>query len=179
MIGNDEDATMATMKQVGSLEVYEDLPFQERSWKIQRFGWILMGLAVMGAFLGLFGPGPLSSASQGRQGGPLRLEYNRFERFQSPATLHIHLEPGVEKERAVRVWISLDYLKGMQMRRITPEPDKVEGGPDRLTYLFRVEKSGPPKEITFHLETEQFGLLSGRVGLNTEEELTFRQWIYP
>lgn len=170
---------MATMKQVGSLEVYEDLPFQERSWKIQRFGWILMGLAVMGALLGLFGPGPLSSASQGRQGGPLRLEYNRFERFQSPATLHIHLKPGVEKEGAVRVWINHDYLKGVQIRGITPEPDEVEGGPDRLTYLFRVEKSGPPKEITFHLETEQFGLLPGRIGLNTGEELAFRQWIYP
>ncbi|NKE71588.1 hypothetical protein [Candidatus Manganitrophus noduliformans] len=170
---------MATMKQVGNLEIDEDLPFQERSWKIQRIGWILMALAVLGALLGLFGPGPLSSAGQGRQGGPLRLEYKRFERFQSPTTLRVLVGPGAEKEGAVRLWIDLDYLKGVQIRRITPEPDETQSGPDRLTYLFRVEKSGPPKEITFHLETEQFGLLPGRIGLNTGEELAFRQWIYP
>jgi hypothetical protein len=38
----------------------------------------------------------------------------------------------------MRVWLSPDYLEGVQIEQITPQPERVEAGPERLTYVFPV-----------------------------------------
>jgi hypothetical protein len=44
-------------------QIDEDLNFQRREWKIQRAGWVTMALVIIAALLGVFGAGPLSSAT--------------------------------------------------------------------------------------------------------------------
>ena len=46
--------------QATSLQIEEDLPLQERTWRFQRVGWAIMGLLLLSALAGLFANGPLS-----------------------------------------------------------------------------------------------------------------------
>jgi hypothetical protein len=170
---------MAKAQRAKEIEVGEDLEFQQRSWVVQRIGWVVIALVIIAALLGLFGAGPLSQATVGNEGDALRLAYDRFERTKSPATLHVYLAPGIAGEGQVRLWISRDYLKGVLVQQVTPPPAQVEIGPDRLIYTFRVADAAQPALVTFDLEMVQSGRLFGQMGLAEEAPLRFWQWVYP
>lgn len=74
----------------GNLDIEEDLPFQQRTWKVERVGWILMALIALASVLGLIDKGPLS---QNRKGDPstLEVQYNRFIHLETPAQLRVRL----------------------------------------------------------------------------------------
>jgi len=170
---------MAKVRRVGYLEINQDLRFQRRFWRIQRVGWGVMVLLALAALLGLLGPGLLSSTTLRTPNASLRIEYDRFARYQAPTQLKVHVASGSEREGVVQVWLNRDYLNEVQVTNVAPQPDSVTAGPDRLVYSFHVSRSDQPTLVIFYLEPEQFGQLSGRVGLGEQEFLNFRQFIYP
>jgi hypothetical protein len=170
---------MANIQRVGDLELEEDFAFQRREWAWERVGWAVILLVLLAALLGLFGVGPLSWAVTGDAGAPLRLEYERFGHHEGPTTLRVHLGPGVGSEGTAHIWLDRDYLEGVQVESVTPEPEAVEVGPDRLTYIFQIADPSRPTGVTFYLRMGQIGLRTGRVGLGDEPPLSFRQFVYP
>jgi hypothetical protein len=163
---------------VGDLEINQDLRFQRRMWALQRIGWAVMALVVLVGLLGLFGTGPLSSATAGQEEGPLFVEeYERFVRFRIPTTLQVRLDPLGTGE--ARLWLDREYLEGVQLQTVTPEPDSVEAGPDGFTYVFKVNDPNRPTSVTFHLQPETIGRLEGRVVLDGGEPVDFEQFVYP
>ena len=62
---------------VDGLQLEEDASFRRRAWAVQRAGWALMALLLLGAILGLLGSGPLSTATADVP-GLMRIEYQRF-----------------------------------------------------------------------------------------------------
>ena len=163
---------------MGDLQIRENPDFQRSFWIIERIGWVLVALILIAALLGLFGTGLFSRTRAGDKNGPLWLEYNRFGRFQSPSTLRVHIGRG-ETKKIARIWFDRNYVKGIQIEQITPEPDSVEFVSDRLVYTFKLAKPIEPAEVTFHMKLEQFGSLSGKVGLVNGPTLSFTQFIYP
>jgi hypothetical protein len=163
---------------VSDLQIREDPDFQRSSWIMERIGWIAVALILIAALLGLFGTGLFSKTKAGDRNGPLWLEYNRFGRFQSPSTLRVHIGRG-KTEKIARIWFDRNYMKGIQIEQITPEPEGVESVSDKLVYTFKLAKPKEPAEVTFHLKLEQIGSLSGKVGLVNGPTLSFTQFIYP
>jgi hypothetical protein len=173
---------MADDSRVGEMEVGQDLEFQRRSWWWQRVGWALMVLTLVAALLGLFGSGGLLAAAEaGGRGSALWVEYNRFGRLDAEdTTLRVHLEQGAASGGGlVRLWLSREYLEGVVIRTITPEPESVEAGPDRFTYVFRASDPSRPVVLTFHLEPDRMGRLPGQIGLEGGQTISFSQFIYP
>jgi hypothetical protein len=166
------------VKRVGDLEINEDLGFQRRMWAFQRVGWAVLVLVVMAALFGLLGPGLLSiSATVGSEGVALSVEeYEQVLRYRKPTTLRLGMGAGAGE---ARVWLDRKYLEGFQVQKVTPEPDSVEAGPDRLTYVFDVAELSEPTSVTFDLQPQKTGLLKGRVGLDDGEQLSFSQFVYP
>jgi hypothetical protein len=72
----------------------------------------------------------------GRQDGPLWAEYHRFWRLKSPMSLRLYFVPQAARSGQARVWLSRSYLEAMSVQHVTPQPQRVEAGPDRLTYVF-------------------------------------------
>jgi hypothetical protein len=170
------------VKRVGDLEVNEDLRFQRRMWVAQRVGWIVMALVVLAALLGLLGPGLLStSAKAGSEGTSLSVEeYERVLRYRKPTTLRLGLGEGaVTGTGEARLWLDRKYLESFQVQKVTPEPDSVEAGPDRLTYVFDVRELSEPTSVTFELQPEKMGLLRPQVGLDDGEQVSLDQFVYP
>jgi hypothetical protein len=170
---------MPAIIRVGDLEVDQDLAFQQRSWTVQRIGWIIMPLLVLAALLGLLGPGPLSSATVGSEAGPLWLEYDRFGHWERPTNLQLHLGANVAAQGLARIWLDSAYVEKMQIEQVTPQPESVELAANRLIYTFQVAEPGQPTFITFHLKPEKFGPNRGEVGLVEGSSLQFSQFIYP
>jgi len=167
-------------EEIGALDIEQDLDYQGRAWKRQRVGWAIMGLALIGALLGLFGPGLLGNSIAGNQGDPLWLEYNRFGRLQAETTtLRLYLSQPTGPGGQVRFWLSRDYVKNVRIMQVTPQPDSVEVEPDRFTYVILAPDLSRPASVTFYLEPERFGWLRGLAGLEGGQSIAFSQFIYP
>ena len=129
---------MADIQRIKDLEIAEDLDYQNRSWIVQRVGWVVMGLLALAGLLGVFGPGLVGGAKAGKPSDHLWIEYERFERFQSPGQLRVHLEPGSEKAGQVRIHLSRDYLEQVQLQQVTPQP--IQGGSAGRQFSLRFSK---------------------------------------
>jgi hypothetical protein len=167
-------------KRSDGLEIDEDMKFERRSWRWQRVGWGVLGLILLAAMLGLFGTGWLDSAVAGQPGSPMWMEYNRFGRIQAETSkLQIHLGPGTGANGKVRIWLNREYLEGVRVTNLTPEPESVEAGPDRFTYVFNAPDASQPSVVIFRLEPDHIGRLKGQVGLEGGASLSFKQFVYP
>ena len=164
---------------MSDLQIREDPGFQRSFWAIERIGWVVIALILIAALLGLFGTGLFSRTKAGDRSGPLWLEYNRFGRFQSPSTLRVYIGGRGKPEKIARIWVDQNYMKGIQIEQIIPEPDSVESVSDRLVYTFKLAKPNEPTEVTFYLKLEQIGSLSGKLGLVNGPAISFTQFVYP
>lgn len=172
---------MSETQRVGDLEIDQDLDFQRRSWAVQRVGWLVMAAVIAAGLSGLFGPGLLNRASVVGAGGESpRLEYSRFWRSQSVMTLRVELPPAAgDANGTVRVWLNRRYLEALRVHAVTPPPERVEAGPDRLTYVFAVPAAARPTAVTFDVEPRGFGALDGRLGVGVGPAVEFTQFIHP
>src|SRR4029079_12532418 len=72
--------------------IKEDMDFQRRSWTVERAGWLILGVVMVAALVGLFGYGPVSKAHL--NGNDLKLSYERFQRSTKLATYVFRLGGG-------------------------------------------------------------------------------------
>ena len=170
---------MADVPSYRDLEIERDPAFERHNRIAQQAGGAVMALLLVAAALGLFGSGLFSATSVGEKSGPLRLEYERFARVDSPLRLRVLLGPGAAREGKARLWLSSEYLERVQVRRIQPPPEAVELGPDGQTFTFAVGELAASAVVVFDLEPQQAGTLSGHARLEGAVPLAFRQFVYP
>ena len=168
---------MADIKQVGDLEIGQDMEFQKLQWKIERVSWVIMALLVLAAAIGLIGPGPLSSATAGEKGSSLWAEYNRLERYDSPNQMLVHMNTASSGQ--ARLWINREFVEGVELLTIAPEPERIEIDPQRFIYIFNIANPGEDVAVAFHFEPNTFGKMPVRIGLDGGNEISFWQFYYP
>jgi hypothetical protein len=171
------------------VQIEEDPRFQRREWRVQRVAWLVFALIIVAALAGVFGRGPLSSASV--SGAGLRLDYERLARWRTPQTLTIQLTGDDAAAGPHVIWISRDYLEGVEIERITPEPASERLSPGRVEFHFNqiivgastataaARPAEAPPTITFSLLATARGRRSGSLGLNDGPPIEFWQFIMP
>lgn len=167
------------MRRVGDLEVDQDLDFERAVWVVQRVGWAAMTLVLVAALAGLLGPGPASWTKAEAPDGDLVAEYHRFVRANGPTDLEVSLGRAAVRDGRVRLWLDRAYLGGAEIERVTPEPESVEVGPDRLVYVFAVSRGGQAARVSFALSPRTAGPWDARLGVEDGADLAFRQFVYP
>jgi hypothetical protein len=170
---------MTGTPRVGDLEIDQDLDYEKTAWTVRRVAWALMAGIVLAGLAGLFGTGPLSHATTGDPSSPLRLEYGRFERFTTPSHMKLHLGPSATAGREARIWISREYLQGLQLESVIPEPREVLAGADRLVVVFPLAEPGRGTSIDLEFKPQRIGPVHGRVGLDGGPSVAFHQLVYP
>lgn len=142
-----------------SVQVAEDMTFQERTWIIQRFGWCAMALLILAALAGLFATGPLSSAKAHDPGGLLRVEYERFLRHRAPNTMRLHLSAQAVTGNVVSIRINNALADGIQAEKITPQPQETKATAAGVEYTFAVAEPSQPASVRFSLNSDGVGPL--------------------
>jgi hypothetical protein len=166
----------APIIRIGDLDINQDLPVQILTWNIQRAGWAAMGFIVVLALAGLFGHGPISQVREGSLQEGLQIEYERFGRQQSPASVRISARP--EREGGLSIWIDHSYLSHMEIQHMVPLPERatfVDGG---VRFEWRTD-TREPAMVTFYLQPQMVGALSGVVRASGQASVQIHQFIYP
>ena len=166
---------------IDGLEIDQDLEFQRRSWVFQRVGWAVMGLVVLAAVVGLLGSGPLSRA-RAELPGRMTVEYQRFARFETTASLTIRLQAEATAGDAVHVSLNHAFLTSAKIEDIQPPPTRVEARAERYVYVFDVAEPRVPMLVTFTFQPRRVGASPGMVGLESApgpRHVSFRQLVYP
>lgn len=176
--------TQRSMQRIKDLEIAQDLEFERRSWLAQRVSWVLAMAILLAALFGVFGNGPVSKTEEASHDQSLRIEYQRFVRFQAPAEYRIYVSPQPRSGDTFRLWLNRDFFDGTQLRRIIPEPDSTQLVPDGIIHEFHVSRERDPVEIQFRLEIEKMGRYNPAIALvnqdgRRESQLDFTQFAYP
>lgn len=144
----------------------------------QRFGWAVFALIVVAALAGLIGPGPLSWASARAPSGLVEVEYSRFVRHIGDSGVELRVQPDPAQPDTARVWISSEYLSGVNLQQVTPQPDTWTIVDDGVVLAFPT--GGPvPVHVRIHLRPDEIGLLRGAAGVPGQEPVEFWQFVYP
>lgn len=176
---------MSKLQEINTLQVDQDLIFQERAWRFQRVGRWGIALLLLAALLGVFGAGPVSFASQADAQGQLRLDYERFLRSQADATLSVQVYPDKKHPAELHLWFSREYLNAFRIQEITPLPIQTQLAPDKVVLFFAVSenaqasKDQQPVALSFQFSALKTGWVSGTIGLENGPELHLWHFIYP
>jgi hypothetical protein len=168
---------MSATEPVGDLERERDLAFQQREWRVQRGGWLVMVAIIVAALIGLLGAGPLSSTTVAS--GPLQLAYARFERRHAPTELAVSVSTDAATPDQLELWVATDYLARVEITAIVPEPEEVRQAGERIVYRFNIDEPAQHPTIHFALEPDDPGHTIGRIGIIDGPEVTFWQVVYP
>lgn len=170
---------MANSKKSTKADIFDDMGFQEKEWKVELVGrWVFL-LTVLAALVGLFGWGPASKATNRENRQPVWVEYERFTRLKAPVILKVHTAEAPLVDGEASFWLDDEYLKNFRIHYIYPDPDSIEVGMRRVTYNFKVGPEGRLDEVLFHLEPETFGWFRGQIGIEGSDGAGFSQLIYP
>jgi hypothetical protein len=155
----------------GDLQIEEDMAFQEKTWKVERVAWALMGVIVLASAVGLISEGPLSKM---RQGDPSRLqvELQRFTHVDTPTRLEIRLDAA----GPFSLQFPYAYLRKAEISNVVPEPDRVESSEGLVTYFFAGHQG--VADVHFDLQFRGAGMAKGFVQ-REREKVDFTQYVYP
>lgn len=170
---------MAKNKRISGIDIDQDLVYQQKEWRVQRIGWVIMGVIILSALLGIFGKGPLANARLGDPTGALTANYTRFERYRSPATIEVIVGPNVAKEGRIGISFNREFIDRIDIARIDPEPAAVKSDMNRIVYEFELMDGSQPAHIFIDYEHERFGTTEAHMTLTDGPEITLRQLIYP
>lgn len=108
----------------------------------------------------------------------VRLEYERFTRHIADTSLQLQIQPEPAQPGVAQVWISSEYLPGIQLQQVQPEPDSwtaMDGG----VVLAFPAKGTAPVLVQLQIRPDQPGTLRGAAGLPGREPIEFWQFVYP
>ena len=149
------------------------LKFHRVEWRIQRIGWLLVGIFLALALAGLFGNGPLSHAHADGPAG--RVEYERFVRNGAPT--QIVVTSTGNSQGISRIEITAEYLEAVRVQRITPEPIAVRMQGKALVYEFAA--TDPGASVSFHIDPQRLWRHSAQVRIDSGAPLEIWQLTYP
>lgn len=161
----------------GSLEISQDLAFQQREWRVQRLLWAVLALLLGLGLVGVFGSGPVAHATAEAPG--LAVAYERIARKRAPHELRFVVDPSALPAGGMALWIDAALLDKLDIQRITPEPDAERAGPDRVVFAIDVADAAGPVEVVIDVEPSEPGGFAGRAGIVDGPEVGMSGFVLP
>jgi hypothetical protein len=162
-------------EQYPGLEMDADHRQQRREWLLQRITPLFLLALLALIALGLFGRGgPISKVEASAYDGSFRIEYDRFVRHHSPDMLRVNMQA---LSSTVSVKLDSEYLKQVEIERITPQPERVISEDGAVIFVFNA-RAAAHIYVTFHFVPETIGRLKGWVTVDDKPRRSFDQFVY-
>lgn len=160
------------------LAVGEDLEFQRRWWRFEHVIWACFTLILVLDLAGVLGRGPLAKAHVKTADGAMDMSYERFERFQTPSIISIHLGPNAVHDGKIQLWVSQSLIKSLGNQRIIPQP--ATSTLSDLGMLYSWPSGSRPDSVDFALEPAHVGMEHFTIRLpENNDQITKWVIVYP
>jgi hypothetical protein len=134
----------------------EDVRFEHRWHRVQRVGRVILLIGLAAAVLGIFGTGPLASATATAPGGTSSVDYDRFLRTTQSTDLQISTQAS---HGPATVAVAQSYLDTTPITTVSPQPDSETARGDRVVFTWQgslpdqIELQVAPQTIGVHRAT--------------------------
>jgi hypothetical protein len=162
-------------EQYPGLQMSEDMLQQKREWAVQRIAWVVLYALLIAIALGLTGKGVLSDASVGSPETAIQMKYDRFMRWHAPNDLRLTVQPS---SSSVRIMLDSQYVRQVEIKKITPTPERTISAGDAMIFVFNADPSDP-LHAEFQIRPETIGRLTGWVAVDGKQRHAFSQVVYP
>ena len=170
---------MAAMS--GRLAVHDiEVPtFQRREWALERVWWVLLGLLLVAAMLGLFSSGPLSETTAGSADSGVEVKYERFVRNTGKAAWTIRLAPTAVQNQKASLFISNTLAEAMATQNIAPAPATETSTRGGLLLEWDVARPDSPPLVHLRFRPDAIGPVDGLVRAVDGAEVPISLFAYP
>ncbi|GGC66943.1 hypothetical protein GCM10011504_51160 [Siccirubricoccus deserti] len=135
-----------------------DLPFQHRSWQVERLSWAMLLVLVAAGLLGIFGgSGPLVAATALTPDEAIRLRYERVQRLLLRTTLLVEL-PRARPDGQLELRLGPEMLEGWEIHGTMPSAVVSRSGSDGVTLVFETAPAGAGTTIRLMVEPRRVGV---------------------
>ena len=162
---------------VDGIAVGEDMAFQSRWWKFERFVWGFFTLVLVADLAGALGRGPLANAKRNAPDGSLTVKYERVERANSSSIVTVLPQASAVHDGAVQLFVSQTVVDKLGAQRIIPQPKDSVLGPGGVTYTFPA--TAQPMPIQIELKPSFIGLHHFTVGVPGLEPVQASAFVLP
>lgn len=138
------------------VSVGEDLQFQQKWWRFERFVWSLFALVLVLDLAGAFGRGPLAHHQIKATDGSIDVKYERIAREETPGILDVKFGPSVIENGKIKLFISESVVEELGNQRVIPAPETTAIGGGGLTYTFAA--TSVPASVQFALQPAKPGI---------------------
>ena len=162
-----------------------DPAFLKRERIFERVGWLLLGLVILAAIIGLFGGGPISDAEVTTSSGNSRVElrYERWGRMESPLGLRLAVSAPDETAEELTLTIPNAFANKIEVHSLLPEPEATSVGENGANYSWQVDDWSQPLLITLNYKAKEWRNLGGTLHVTAGQEalaaLKFSQFLFP
>lgn len=156
----------------------QDLPFQFQAWQLQRAGWVLLALVLVGASVGLFGHGMLADATIQDASGNVRVDYQRFLRYDQLTRVTLSLAGMANTSGTVRVQFHDRYLQQVTVQNLMPAPAKATRTAQGIEFEFFLDQ-GEPAILRFSASVQAMGPVTGLIRIGDRDWVQFTHYVYP
>ncbi|VVM76155.1 hypothetical protein [Pseudomonas fluorescens] len=156
--------------------VCEDMPYQLKVWRFERWGWYALVAVVLMGLLGVFSRGPLSAREVHSADGRLSAHYEIFHRNGSTNPMKIAVSG--RPESPVEIELSGDFLDGFSIESMQPEPVKSVSAGDGIKVWLQTDPHG---RATLYLTLRGDGLggYTSRLSVPGSSPVNVTQYILP
>jgi hypothetical protein len=142
-------------------------------------GWLIICAVILTAAGGGFGGGTASRHLATTPDEALRLQYQGLWRLNAPTQLELRTHTVPHGKGPLRIALNRGYLQSVRIDWILPEPYLVTGTMDRVIFHFLSAPGEHDMAIDFAVTPLDYGVLRGQIGIEGEQPVRFRQFIYP
>jgi hypothetical protein len=150
----------------------EDVRFEQRWRPIQRVGRVILLVGLAAAVVGIFGTGPLASATASAPGGAFSIDYDRFLRSTQSTDLEISAQ---DARGPATVAVAQSYLDTTGITNVSPQPDSETARGDRVVLTWQ---GSLPDQIELQVAPQTIGVHRATVWV-AGTAVRFRQVTWP
>lgn len=159
------------------IDVADDMAFQRRSWRVQRFGRWLVFAFVLVALTGAFGGGGLATVQAMSPDGRVTVEHRRVLRNEADALVAVRFTVPDSAGNPV-LWMSESLLAAFELEGVTPRAEREWSEGDRVVWEFDRRTRGA-LEVRLQLRARAPGRHTGEIGLVGAEGARVTLWVLP
>ncbi|CAH0132515.1 hypothetical protein [Rahnella sp. NRRL B-41462] len=157
--------------------VRENMSWIKIAWRLERFGFLLLGVFLLYALLGGFSQGWLSDSTYQNDEMSTIITYEKFLRSDTESPLIIAYP--YKNEKTDRIILKGKFVNQYDIINVSPESAVIHRSPDTLIIYPNNPALADKGGVQLTLKPRQYGIYALSVSANNDAPFVFKQTVFP